>query len=138
MSDGTRWDTTAMRSGAGVCLMFAVPFSIGAAIAADADNPSLAVLLSLGAVAGFIVGAGCAAWLQRRDSPLSHGIVTAVATYLAAQAVFVAVKLIRGDGVSWFAAFFNLSVVAGAGLLGGFLGSRLQQRGITPSGGPAP
>ena len=124
-----------MRSGAGVCLLFAVPFSIGASIAADADNSSLAVLLSLGAVAGFIVGAGCAAWLQRRDSPLSHGIATAVVTYLAAQAVFVVVKLVRGDGVSWFAVFFNLSVVAGAGLLGGFLGSRLQQRGITPSGG---
>ena len=134
MSDA-RWDITAMRAGAGVCLMFAVPFSIGASIAADADNSALAVLLSVGAVCGFVVGAGCAAWLQQRQSPLSHGIVTAVLTYLAAQAVFVLIKLIRGDAVSWFAVFFNLSVVAGAGLLGGFIGSRLQQRGITPSGG---
>lgn len=135
MSDPSRWDVAAMRSGGGVCLLFAVPFSIGSSLAADADNSSLAVLLSLGAVAGFVVGGGSAAWLQQRRAPLSHGIVTAVATYVAAQAVFVAVKLLRGEGVSWFAVFFNLSVVAGAGLIGGFLGSRLQRRGITPSGG---
>jgi len=97
--DTARWDVPAMRSGAAVCLVFAVPFSIGARLAADHDNSSLAVLLSLGAVAGFLIGAGCAAWLQRRRTPLSHGIVTAGVTYLAAQAVFVAVRLARSQPV---------------------------------------
>jgi hypothetical protein len=128
-----RWDRTAIRAGAGVCLVFAVPFSVGARVAADADNSELAVALSLGAVAGFLVGAGCAAWLQRVGTPLSHGIVTAGATYLAAQTVFIAVRLVRGDSVSWFAAVFNLTIVVGAGLLGGVLGQRLRSNGLVPS-----
>lgn len=133
MIDTARWDVPAMRSGAAVCLVFAVPFSIGARLAADHDNSSLAVLLSLGAVAGFLIGAGCAAWLQRRRTPLSHGIVTAGVTYLAAQAVFVAVRLARSQSVGWAALVFNLTVVVGAGLAGGWIGQRLQDKGFAPS-----
>lgn len=132
------WDVPAIRAGAGVCLVFAVPFSIGARIAADGDNSSLAVVLSLGAVVGFLLGSGCAAWLQQRQAPLSHGLVTAGGTYLAAQAVFVLIRLVRGDSVSWFGVFFNLSVVLGVGLLGGWLGQRLQQKGFTPQSRRAP
>ena len=85
-----RWDWDAIRAGGGVALVFAVPFSIAARWAADRDDPgSLAVWLSLGAVLGFVLGAGCAAWVQRTGTPLTHGIVTAVGTYVVAQAVFV-------------------------------------------------
>ena len=112
--------------------MFAVPFSVAAAAAADADHSTLAVWLTLGAIVGFVLGAGCAAWTQRAGTPLTHGIVAATATYLAAQAVFVLVRLVRGSDVHWFAIFFNLSVVAVAGLLGGVLGQRLRQRGSCP------
>jgi hypothetical protein len=124
----------ALRAGGGVALVFAIPFSIGARIAADGDNDDLAVLLTIGAVAGFIVGAGCAAWIQTAGSPLSHGIVTAAGTYLIAQAVFVTIRLVRGDEVRWLALMFNLTVVVFAGALGGMLGARLQAKGITPSG----
>jgi hypothetical protein len=102
-------------------------------VADNRDESSLAVFLSLGAVFGFVLGAGCAAWVQRVGLPLSHGLVTAIGTYTAAQAVFIAIRLIRGDDVTWFAFFFNLSVVSGAGLLGGLLGKRLRAKGFVPS-----
>ena len=129
-----RWDVAALKAGGGVALVFAVPFSIAARWAADSrDDSALALLLSLGAVIGFVLGAGCAAWAQRVGLPLSHALVTAVGTYVAAQAVFIVVRLARGDDVNWFAAFFNLSVVTGAGLVGGLLGRRLRAKGFVPS-----
>ena len=128
-----RWDWDAIRAGALVALVFAVPFSVAARWAADSrDDSTLAVLLSLGAVGGFVLGAGCAAWVQRVDTPLSHGIVTAVGTYLAAQTVFAVIRVARGDDVRWFAIMFNLTVVLVAGLVGGLLGQQLRSRGILP------
>ena len=131
--DRTRWDLDALRAGGLVALVFAVPLSIGATWAADNDDGALAVWLSLGAVMGFVLGAGCAAWVQRCNLPLSHGMATAIGTYAIAQGVFIVVKLARGSDVNWFAALFNLSVMAGAGLIGGMLGRRLSDRGFRPS-----
>jgi uncharacterized membrane protein YfcA len=128
-----RWDWDAIRAGASVALVFAVPFSIAARWAADSrDDSTLAVWLSLGAVLGFVLGAGCAAWVQRTGTPLSHGIVTAIGTYLAAQAVFALIRVARGEDVRWFALMFNLAVVGGAGLLGGLLGGKLRSKGVLP------
>ncbi len=133
MSVSSRWDTEALRSGALVSLVFAVPFSIGASWAGAKGNDQLAILLVLGAVAGFTVGSGCAAWVQRCELPLSHALVTAIGTYVAAQAIFIIIRLIGGGDVNWFGALFNLSVIAGAGLLGGMIGRRLRARGLLPS-----
>ena len=132
-----RWDATALRAGASVALVFAVPCSLGARWAAEQrDDSALAFWLSVGAVIGFVVGAGCSAWVQTVGLPLTHGLVTALATYSAAQAVFVTIRLLRGSEVNWFAALFNLSVVAGAGLLGGSLGGRLRAKGFRPGSMP--
>jgi uncharacterized membrane protein YfcA len=129
----SRWDWDAIRAGGAVALVFAVPFSIAARWAADSrDDSALAVWLSLGAVAGFVLGAGCAAWVQRTGTPLSHGLVTAIGTYLLAQAVFAVIRLARGQDVRWFALMFNLAVVLGAGLLGGLLGQLLRSKGVLP------
>ena len=106
-----RWDWPAIRAGAGVALVFAVPLAIGARIAADRDDDALAVGLSIGATIGFLVGAGCAAWIQRVGFPLSHALVTAGGTYVAAQTVFIAVRLVRGEDVRWFGALFTLTFV---------------------------
>lgn len=127
-----RWDGDAIRAGAMVALVFAIPLSVGASLAADNDHPGVATILVIGALIGFVIGAGSAAWAQRTGTPLSHGIVTASSTYLVAQTVFVVVRLVRGDDVRWFAIVFNLMAVVGAGLVGGLLGRRLQARGITP------
>jgi hypothetical protein len=89
--------------------------------------------LSIGAALGFLVGAGCAAWVQRVGTPLSHGLVTAGGTYVAAQTVFIVARLARGLEVHWFGALFTLTFVLFAGLLGGLLGQRLQASGVRPS-----
>jgi uncharacterized membrane protein YfcA len=128
-----RWDWDAIRAGGLVALVFAVPFSIAARWAADSrDDTTLALWLTVGAIIGFVIGAGCAAWIQRSGTPLSHGLVTAAGTYLAAQAVFVVIRLVRGLEVRWFAVIFNLTVVLAAGLVGGLLGQHLRNRGIEP------
>ncbi len=128
-----RWDRDAIAAGGSVALVFAVPFSLAARWAADSrDDPAFATWLTLGAVVGFVLGAGCAAWVQRTGTPLSHGIVTALGTYVVAQAVFVLVRLLRGRDVRWFAIMFNLTIVAAAGLLGGVLGQALRARGVLP------
>ena len=72
--------------------------------------------------------------MQRLDLPLSHGLVTAIGTYVLAQAVFITIKLVRGGDVNWFASLFTLSAVTGAGLLGGLLGKQLHAKGVRPSG----
>ena len=136
MSD--RWDREALRAGASVALVFAVPFSIAARWAADSrDDSSLAVWLSLGALAGFVLGAGCAAWVQRVNLPYQHALTTAVGAYVAAQTVFIIIRLLRGADVNWFAALFNLSAVLGAGLIGGLFGQRLRSKGFRPSAFPS-
>lgn len=129
-----RWDLDALRAGASVALVFAVPFSIGARWAAESrDDSVLAFWMSIGAVLGFVLGAGCAAWVQQLELPLTHALVTAIGTYTIAQAVFITIRLLRGSDVNWFAALFNLSIVAGAGLVGGALGGRLRAKGFRPS-----
>jgi hypothetical protein len=130
-----RWDVDALRAGAMVSLVFAVPFAVAARWAADSrDDSTLALWLSVGALVGFTLGAGCAAWVQRLDLPLSHALVCAIGTYAAAQVVFIAIKLARGGEVGWFGVLFTLSAVAGAGLVGGVIGRRLRAKGFRPTG----
>jgi hypothetical protein len=130
-----RFDVRALRAGAGVCLVFAVPFAVLARWAADSrdDDGGLATMFSLAALIGFVVGSGVAAWSQQRDYPLAHGLVTALVTYVATQAVLIAVKALRGAEIHWYAALFNVAPVLGAGLIGGALGARLQRKGFMPS-----
>ncbi len=118
-----------------MALLVAVPFSFAARWFADnGDDSGAATWLSLLALVGFVLGAGVAAWAQVRDLPLVHGIVTAVLTYLVAQVVFVVIRLLMGREVRWFAVFFNLTAVALAGLIGGFIGSSMHRRGLYPKG----
>ena len=127
-----RWDWQALRAGASIALVFAVPLTVLAAVI-DSDSGALNALFFFGAMFGFILGGGCAAWVQRAGTPMSHGVVSAAGTYLAAQAVFVTIRLAGGDTVNWFSVFFTLGLVSVAGMFGGVLGNRLQQRGFVPS-----
>lgn len=127
-----RWDWDALRAGGAISLFFAVPVTLIAAII-DSDNGLLTALFFFVPLFGFVLGSGCAAWVQRCGTPLSHGVVCASVAYLVAQAVFITLRLVRGESVQWFGVFFTLGVVGLAGLFGGVLGSRLQARGIRPS-----
>lgn len=127
-----RWDIDALRAGASVCIALAVPFRVLAALVGS-DSGGLNLVFFVLFVTFFVVGAGCAAWVQRTATPLSHALVTAIGTYVAVETVFVVVRLVRGTDIPWLAIFFTLSVISGAGLGGGFLGSRLQAKGFVPS-----
>jgi len=127
-------DWNALRAGGSVALVFAIPFSIAARVVADGDgSDSTAALLSLAALVGFVLGAGVAAWTQQLQLPLKHGLICAVGTYVIAQAIFIVVRLLRGNEVHWLAALFNLTAAAVAGLIGGGLASLMHRRGFYPS-----
>lgn len=127
----SRWDRAAIRAGASVCLVFAVPFSIASRVFADSG---LAVLLSLGALAGFLLGSAIAAWHQQRRTPLSHAMITAAGSYVIPQAIFVMIKLARGGEVRWLGVFFTLTATLGVGVIGGFIGNEMLRRGTRPQG----
>jgi len=130
----TTLDRAALKQGAWVALVFAVPFSVGSRLMADHDPKSpWASVLWLAALGGFALGAGIAAWVQQTGFPLVHGLVCAGGTYIAAQSVFIMVKLFRGGSISWLAVFFTFTVVLSAGLVGGGLGSVLRKRGLVPT-----
>ncbi len=132
----TMFDRQALRQGGSVALVFAVPFSILARIVADNSPGSpWASVLWLAALGGFTLGAGVAAWTQTRGLPLVHGMACAGGTFLAAQAVFIVIKLLRGGDVRWLGVFFTFTAVLFAGLVGGGLGSLLRKRGLLPGGG---
>lgn len=123
-----RWDVDALRSGALICLVLAVPFTLLGLVSDGAR-----VISFFGAVIGFIIGSGSAAWAQRCGTPLSHALVTAIGVYVGAQTVFVVLRLVTDRTVNWFGVFFTLSIVSFAGIVGGFLGSRMQAKGFAPS-----
>jgi len=131
-SPSGRWDVAAIRAGIGVCLLLAIPLTLIAAFV-DSDSSGLNAFFFFGAMFGFVLGGGCAAWVQQRGTPLSHGVATTIAAYVGAQSVFVVIRLLRGDDVNWFGVFFTLSLVILAGVAGGILGSQLQARGFVPS-----
>ncbi len=130
-SSQSRWDRAAIRAGASVALVFAVPFSIAARLV---SGSSAAILLVFLAATGFLLGAAVAAWHQQRGTPLSHAIVTAAGAYAIPQSIFVVVKLARGGDVTWSGVILNLLVAVSVGAIGGILGSSLQARGMYPQG----
>ena len=126
-----RWDLAALRAGAGVCVMFAVPLQVLALLVGKDSGFSLP--LRLGALLGFLVGAGVAAWVQQRGFPLAHGLVTAMTAFVVVQVGFIIGRAIVGHDLRLFAAVLNLTPVVAMGLLGGLLGQALQRRGVVPS-----
>ncbi len=127
------WDVAALRQGATVALVFAIPFSVASRLVHDHDPKStLTVPLVLAAIVGFVLGSGVAAWRQRSGTPLSHGIATATGTYALVQGAIVVINLVRGADIHWFAIFFNLTVTLAAGCIGGLLGMALQRQGLEP------
>ncbi len=127
-------DFPALRQGGAIALVLGAPCAVSSSALAQGNdqNSSLVALLWLGAVFGFVLGAGVAAWVQRRAMPLVHGMICAGGTYLVVQLAFSVVRLARGREVSWLGLFFTFTVVLFAGLIGGSLGGLLQKKGFAP------
>ena len=114
-------------------MLFAVPFTIIARLAFDDDDKSgWASVLALASFLGFVLGAGVAAWRQRRGAPLSHGVVTAVGVFVVVQILFAVIRVAGGNSLNVGKIIVSLSLTALAGLLGGLLGSFLQRQGMAP------
>lgn len=131
-SVGDTLDRSAIGTGAITIALFAVPLAIGANVAADHARPGLALVCNLGVVAAFVVGSGCAAWIQRSSLPIVHGVVTALVTFTTLTALSVLYRIVTGQTVYWFRELFLATIVAAAGALGGVLGARLRSKGIQP------
>jgi uncharacterized membrane protein YfcA len=127
------WDVSAIRAGGLLALLIAVPLWVASSWSLDQGNWALTALFTLGALVGFVLGAACAAWIQRLGLPLAHGLVTAAGTYVIVQVVVTAYRLGAGITVNWFGVVFYITVAAGAGLIGGFIGMRLRSAGFVPS-----
>jgi len=133
MASLSDFDRRAILDGAAVAAMISVPVQFVAQLALDEEERSgWAAVLALVIIGGLILGAGVAAWRQDRQTPLSHGIVTATGVFLSIQAILTVLNIIQGDPVRWgrIATSFALSMVAG--ILGGLLGSSLLRRGLSP------
>ena len=127
-----RFDIDAVRAGGMVALVFAVPITVIASVV-DSDSSSTNALFFFGAMVGFFLGAGCAAWVQRLGTPLTHGITTALITFVVPQIIIVIVRLVSGSSVNLFNVFLLSPFVVGAGLFGGITGGFLRSRGFVPS-----
>jgi len=125
-------DRSAIGQGIVIAAGIAVPAALVGLVFVDdspnASNPGWTILFPVVVLAGLVLGAGCAAWVQRAGAPLSHGIVTAVGVFVVVQAVGVARRVLSGDELSWrrIVSSLLLSLLAGTigGLLGGWLAGR--------------
>jgi len=128
-----RWDGQAIREGASVAVLFAVPFTIIARLAFDDNDKSgWASVLGLASFLGFVLGAGVAAWRQQRGAPLSHGVMTAIGVFVVVQIIFAVVRLAGGNSLNVGKIIVSFSLTALAGLIGGLLGGFLQRQGMAP------
>lgn len=132
MSD--RWDVTALREGASVAVLLAVPPTLIARFLVDDQEQTSgwAPLLLFVAVTGFLLGGGVAAWRQQRGTPLSHGVAVAAGVFVVVQAVFLVIRASTGGDIQVGRMLVSFSFATVAGLVGGLLGSFLQRSGIQP------
>lgn len=137
MTNQSRWDVDALKAGASVMLMFALPSTLIARFVLDTQDgtSSWTPLLSLIAVLGFILGAGVAAWQQRRNTPLAHGVVASTGTHLAVQALIVVTKLVIGADVRFSRVLTSISFALVAGVIGSLLGMFVARNAPSRRGG---
>lgn len=112
--------------------MLAVPFRLLAAVAGT-DSGGLNALLYFAYLVLFVIGAGCAAWVQRVGTPISHAMVAALGSAFLVELVFIAIRVVRGTSIEWIASFVTISFIVVGSTFGGILGSRLRARGLYPS-----
>lgn len=125
-------DRSAVITGAVTTALFAVPLALGAGWAASRGASGVALWCNLGVLAAFVVGSGCAAWVQTTGYPLAHALITSIATFLALTGIGVIVAIARGQSPHWFRQLFLLTATMAMGVLGGMIGARLKASGIEP------
>ena len=128
------FDREALRAGAGVTLVFAVPPTLVARFVLDNNDGASgwAPLLSLIALLGFVLGSGVAAWRQQSRRPMAHAVVAGAGVFVAAQAAFLVVRIATGGDVRVMRILTSFSLALVASVIGGLLGNFLQKNGVRP------
>ncbi|MFM7094884.1 MAG: hypothetical protein ACKOYL_10080, partial [Actinomycetota bacterium] len=96
------------------------------------DTSGWAPLLSLIAVMGFVLGSGVAGWRQRSQRPMTHAVIAGAGVFVAAQAVFLLLRIATGGDVRVMRILTSFSLALVASVIGGLLGNFLQKNGIRP------
>jgi hypothetical protein len=132
MTTTPRLDTQALREGASVTLLFAVPPTLVARFVLDNDSGSSgwAPLMSVIAVFGFIVGSGVAAWREQVRRPMTHAVLAGAGVFVVAQAVFLVVRVATNGDVRVMRILTSFSLSLVASVIGGLLGNFLQKNGV--------
>lgn len=134
MTTTPRLDRQALREGASVTLLFAVPPTLVARFVLDNDSATSgwAPLLSLIAVGGFILGAGVAAWREQVRKPMTHAVLAGAGVFVVAQAIFLLVRIATNGEVRVMRILTSFSLSLVASVIGGLLGNFLQKNGLRP------
>lgn len=130
----SKFDRQALREGASVTLLFAVPPTLVARFILDNrdDSSGWAPLLSLIAVFGFVLGSGVAAWRQTARRPMTHAVAAGAGVFVAVQVVFLMVRIATGGEVRVMRILTSFSLALVASVIGGLLGNFLQKNGVRP------
>lgn len=134
MSTTPRLDMEALRDGASVTLLFAVPPTLVARFVLDngSGTSGWAPLLTLIAVGGFILGSGVAAWRERVRQPMTHAVLAGAGVFVVAQAVFLLIRIATNGEVRVMRILTSFSLSLVASVIGGLLGNFLQKNGLRP------
>jgi putative membrane protein (TIGR04086 family) len=118
-----RLDWRAIGLGAVVAIAITLPLAVLSQLLSDygdGGGSAVVILFFFLVLAGFVVGGFVAGWRQPA-APLSHGILAALAAYVIVQGIGIVLNLARGDDVDVVRIVFTAGLVAGMGLLGGWI-----------------
>ena len=120
MSAVDQLDRDALVRGMAVAAAIAVPAGV---IGAAVENAIFVVLV----LAGLIAGAAVAAARQTKRTPLMHGIVAALAVFVAVQTLGTIRRAVADDDIRWSRIFSSALLSVIAGTVGGFIGATAQR-----------
>ncbi len=128
--DRAAWDRHALRDGISVAALGAVPFGvIGRLIVGEDGSRSVLALFTFLVLIALLMGGAIAAWRQNVGRPLTHGIVTALVTFAAVQAVGIVRRVVGGDDIRWGRVVSTALLTLMVGTIGGLVGGFMQSRG---------
>ncbi len=128
--DRAAWDRHALRDGISVAALGAVPFGvIGRLVVGEDGSRSVLALFTFLVLIALLMGGAIAAWRQNVGRPLTHGIVTALVTFAAVQAVGIVRRVVGGDDIRWGRVVSTALLTLMVGTIGGLVGGFMQSRG---------
>ncbi|MDQ6910446.1 MAG: TIGR04086 family membrane protein [Actinomycetota bacterium] len=117
----TDWKVVAV--GAGMALFVLIPTIALAALVGTGRESNANFFFYVPVVVGLAFG-GWVAARRRRDAPLSHGCLAALAAYILVAFLITSIRVADGRALNVTGLIFNGFVAASAGIFGGLLATR--------------